>query len=104
MARAAGAAGRGPHLRRRAGSRSSTASCASCHAIRGTSADGDVGPDLTHFASRTTLGALTFPNDRGELRAWIRDSQHVKPGNKMPDFRAPGAQLDALVAYLESLK
>jgi cytochrome c oxidase subunit II len=79
--------------------------CASCHAIRGTSASGDAGPDLTHFASRTTIGAVTLPNDHGELRAWIRDSQHFKPGNKMPSFtQLPASQLDALVAYLERLK
>jgi cytochrome c oxidase subunit 2 len=79
--------------------------CASCHAIRGTSASGDVGPDLTHFADRTTIGALTLPNDRTALRDWIERSQHFKPGNEMPDFPKLGdTQLDALVAYLEGLK
>jgi len=33
--------------------------CSSCHTIRGTPAGGYVGPDLTHLASRQTLGALT---------------------------------------------
>jgi cytochrome c oxidase subunit 2 len=79
-------------------------SCSSCHAIRGTHADGFVGPDLTHVASRTTLGALTIPNDRENLREWIVNSQHVKPGNLMPNFNASGHKLDALVAYLEGLK
>jgi cytochrome c oxidase subunit 2 len=79
--------------------------CASCHRIRGTSASGDVGPDLTHFADRTTIGALTVPNDRAALRDWIEQSQMYKPGNQMPDFpRLGSAQLDALVAYLEGLK
>ena len=79
--------------------------CASCHAIRGTSAGGDVGPDLTHFAGRTTIGALTLPNDRAALRDWIERSQSFKPGNQMPDFAKLGdAPLDALVAYLEGLK
>jgi cytochrome c oxidase subunit II len=80
--------------------------CASCHTIRGTSASGDVGPDLTHVASRTTLGGLTLENDdRDDLRAWIRDSQQFKPGNKMPSFtQLPASQLDAIVAYLEQLK
>src|SRR4029453_13391785 len=79
--------------------------CASCHAIRGTSASGDVGPDLTHFADRTTIGALTLPNDRTALRDWIERSQHFKPGNEMPDFPKLGdTQLDALVACLEGLK
>jgi cytochrome c oxidase subunit 2 len=79
--------------------------CSSCHTIRGTSASGDVGPDLTHVASRTTLAGLTLPNDRDELRAWIHDSQHFKPGNEMPSFtQLPASQLDAIVAYLERLK
>jgi cytochrome c oxidase subunit II len=79
--------------------------CATCHAIRGTSASGDVGPDLTHLADRTTIGALTLPNDREALRNWIEGSQRYKPGNQMPDFpQLGGAQLDALVAYLEGLK
>ena len=79
--------------------------CASCHAIRGTSASGDVGPDLTHVAGRTTIGGLTLPNNREELRAWIHDSQHFKPGNKMPSFtQLPGSQLDAIVAYLERVE
>ena len=79
--------------------------CATCHTIRGTSAGGDVGPDLTHLAGRTTIGALALPNDRTALRDWIERSQTYKPGNQMPDFPELGStQLDALVAYLEGLK
>jgi cytochrome c oxidase subunit II len=79
--------------------------CATCHAIRGTTARADVGPDLTHVASRTTIGALTLPNGHDELRAWIHNSQHFKPGNEMPSFPGlSGSQLDDLTAYLESLK
>jgi cytochrome c oxidase subunit 2 len=77
--------------------------CSSCHAIRGTSARGFVGPDLTHLASRTTLGGLTIPNRRSDLAQWIVDSQHVKPGNQMPNFHLPDSQVRALVAYLETL-
>jgi cytochrome c oxidase subunit II len=76
--------------------------CASCHTLRGTSATGFVGPDLTHVASRQTLGALTVPNTRSNLASWITDSQHVKPGNQMPDVALPVVQLRALVSYLES--
>jgi cytochrome c oxidase subunit 2 len=78
--------------------------CSSCHTIRGTSASGYVGPDLTHVASRTTLAAVTIPNDPDNLREWIVDSQHVKPGNLMPNFRISGSKLDALVAYLRGLR
>jgi cytochrome c oxidase subunit 2 len=78
--------------------------CSSCHAIRGTPARGFVGPDLTHLASRTTLAGVTIPNNRTYLASWIADSQHYKPGNQMPDFHLSRSQLDALVAYLESLR
>lgn len=81
-----------------------SASCASCHSIRGTSASGYVGPDLTHLASRTTLAALTIPNDASHLAHWIVDSQDVKPGNQMPDMRLSPKKLRALVSYLEGLK
>jgi cytochrome c oxidase subunit II len=78
--------------------------CSSCHAIRGTSARGFVGPDLTHLASRTTLGSVTIPNSRSYLARWIVDSQHYKPGNQMPNFHLPASQLGPLVDYLESLR
>jgi cytochrome c oxidase subunit 2 len=78
--------------------------CASCHTIRGTGATGYLGPDLTHLASRTTLAGVTIPDTRSYLARWIVDSQHYKPGNEMPDLQLTRAQLDALVAYLESLK
>ncbi len=76
--------------------------CSSCHTLRGTSAGGFVGPDLTHVASRQTIGALTLPNTPSTLASWITDSQSVKPGNQMPDISIGSAQLRALVAYLES--
>src|SRR4051812_24138541 len=74
--------------------------CASCHTIRGTVATGDAGPDLTHVASRTTLAAVTIRNDTRGLAEWIRDPQHVKPGNKMPNVPLTDEQVRALVAYL----
>ena len=78
--------------------------CGACHTIRGTPAKGDVGPDLTHLASRTSLAALTIPNKQGYLAAWIADPQHVKPGNHMPDLDLKGPEVQAVVAYLERLK
>jgi cytochrome c oxidase subunit II len=81
-----------------------TGSCADCHAIRGTSATADVGPDLTHVASRTTLGAVTIPNDQRHLAEWIAHSQRIKPGNQMPNIDVSGSRLQALVTYLGGLK
>ncbi len=78
--------------------------CSSCHTIRGTSADGTVGPDLTHLASRTTLAGLTIPNQTGYLAEWVADPQHVKPGNRMPAVPLADDQFQDLLAYLQSLR
>jgi cytochrome c oxidase subunit 2 len=78
--------------------------CSTCHTIRGTSAQGYVGPDLTHLGDRSTLGALAIANTRANLAEWITDSQSVKPGNQMPDFNLSGRRLRALVAFLEGLR
>jgi cytochrome c oxidase subunit 2 len=78
-------------------------SCASCHSIRGTSAQGAVGPDLTHVASRATLAAETIPNDDAFMRAWIADPQRFKPGALMPAVPLSSRALGELTAYLESL-
>lgn len=80
------------------------AGCAGCHAIRGTSASGEEGPDLTHLASRRTLAGATVPNRIGHLGGWISDPQHVKPGNKMPPSELTPEELKSLLAYLESLE
>jgi cytochrome c oxidase subunit 2 len=78
--------------------------CASCHTIRGTSARGQVGPDLTHIGSRASIGALTLPNTAAALRDWLRDPQHSKPGNRMPDLGLSAADIRSLVAYLQGLR
>jgi cytochrome c oxidase subunit 2 len=81
------------------------AGCAACHRIAGTSAQGVSGPDLTHIGSRQSLGAGILPNTRGTLIGWIGDSQSIKPNNLMPAYRSlEAAELNALAAYMESLK
>jgi cytochrome c oxidase subunit 2 len=80
------------------------ARCAGCHTVRGTDAAGQIAPDLTHVAARTTLGAGTLSNTSEHLATWIRDSQRVKPGNQMPPNPLDPDDLDALVAYLETLR
>lgn len=79
--------------------------CAACHTVRGTPANGIAGPDLSHVGSRRTLGAGILPNNRGTLAGWIADSQTIKPGNRMPNYKqfAP-EDLNALAEYMESLK
>ncbi|MBS1501215.1 MAG: cytochrome c oxidase subunit II [Bacteroidetes bacterium] len=80
------------------------ASCSSCHSIRGTTAIGTNGPDLTHFAGRQTMltGMLKVSNEN--IYRWLLDPQKVKPGAHMPRFIFPKDSLLALTAYLSSLK
>jgi cytochrome c oxidase subunit 2 len=78
--------------------------CSGCHEIRGTTAHADVGPDLTHFASRRTIAAVTLTNTPQNLREWLRDPQHVKPGNRMPNLELSNADWAALQRYVESLR
>ncbi|QEG01319.1 Cytochrome c oxidase subunit 2 precursor [Stieleria maiorica] len=78
--------------------------CGACHTIRGTEAQGRVGPDLTHLASRISLGAAIKPNHTENLRRWITETHHVKPGVTMPAFQSlDEGEVDAIVAYLEQL-
>jgi cytochrome c oxidase subunit 2 len=78
--------------------------CAMCHTVVGTSAGGRTAPDLTHIATRSTIAAGTAPNTRGYLAGWITDPQHMKPGAKMPSTGLSAGELQAVLAYLETLK
>jgi cytochrome c oxidase subunit II len=79
--------------------------CAACHDIRGVSAgSAQVGPDLTHLASRRTLAARTLDNVRGNLGAWILDPQGIKPGNRMPAVNLSSEEFLALLEYLDGLR
>jgi cytochrome c oxidase subunit 2 len=78
--------------------------CAMCHAIQGTPAGATMGPDLTHVASRRYLAAGTLPNTRGNLAGWILDAQGIKPGAHMPPNSLTPADLQALLAYMGTLK
>lgn len=78
--------------------------CATCHAVSGTEADGQTGPDLTHFGGRATIAAGTLRNTPHNLTLWLADTQGVKPGANMPQIPMSPSDRAALVAYLEGLK
>ena len=82
-----------------------TQTCINCHTVRGTSAQGTVGPDLTHFASRATIGGGVVDNTPESLDAWLRNPDAIKPGVLMPgyDQSLSDDQLKALLEYLEGL-
>lgn len=78
--------------------------CIMCHTVRGTTAGGRIGPELTHVGSRRTLAAGTLEMTRGNLAAWIVDPQGIKPGAHMPLIKIEPDELDPLVSYLEGLQ
>ena len=78
--------------------------CARCHAITGTAANGRLGPDLTHLATRRTLAAGTLANTVGNLGGWLIDPQHLKSGNLMPASLLTAEELQAMLAYLQTLE
>jgi cytochrome c oxidase subunit 2 len=79
-------------------------SCGLCHTVRGTRAGARMGPDLTHFGTRSTIGAGTAPNTRGHLADWLANPQRLKPGNRMPPTGLSPQDLQDVLAYLESLR
>ncbi|MGH7025695.1 MAG: cytochrome c oxidase subunit II [Caulobacteraceae bacterium] len=80
------------------------AHCAACHEVRGTDAGGVLGPDLTHVASRATIASGMLPNTRATLAGWISNPAALKPGVLMPATELSGPDLNAVTAYVESLK
>ncbi|MBV9111728.1 MAG: cytochrome c oxidase subunit II [Hyphomicrobiales bacterium] len=78
--------------------------CAACHTVRGTSASGSLGPDLTHVASRRYIASGLLETTRGSLAAWIADPQTLKPGSNMPSVPLSSDELRDVSAYMASLK
>jgi len=79
--------------------------CGGCHTVRGTEAAGTIGPDLTHLASRRSVGIDTNALSAASIAAFIRDGQHIKPGNLMPPYRLlETEELSAVSAYLAALE
>jgi cytochrome c oxidase subunit 2 len=94
---ASGTVGRGQQIL-------ATSVCVSCHIVQGQVNGASIGPDLTHLASRRVLAGGVLANTPDALRAWIADPQRYKPGALMPKVPLSDADLDALVAYLGSLR
>lgn len=78
--------------------------CINCHSIQGTPAQATGGPSLTHFGSRGCFAGCIFENTPENVAAWLRDPPAEKPGSLMPNYHLTDEEIDALVAYLESLQ
>jgi cytochrome c oxidase subunit 2 len=81
-----------------------SSTCVMCHAIGGTTAASNFGPNLTHVGSRNTIAAATLANTREHLLGWVKNSQTFKPGNRMPANNLSDQDLQAVVDYLQSLR
>jgi cytochrome c oxidase subunit II len=78
--------------------------CVNCHTVSGTAANGRFGPDLTHLMSRETIAAGATPNTPENLRLWIRNPNAIKPGSKMPAMGLSDQDVNAVTAFLETLR
>jgi cytochrome c oxidase subunit 2 len=81
-----------------------TTACINCHTVAGTVANGHFGPDLTHLMSRDTIAAGAAKNTTKNLRQWILNPDAIKPGSLMPAMQLSDKDLNALTAYLETLR
>jgi len=79
-------------------------SCANCHRVKGTSAAGTAGPDLTHIGSRSTILTGLMETNEKNLADWIEHPQEIKHGAYMPEFLFAKDSIRALAHYLEQLK
>ncbi len=79
--------------------------CGACHAVRGTEAVGQVGPDLTHVGSRESLGAGILEPTIANIADWVSHTDDLKPEVEMPAYDdLPDDELLALATYLKGLK
>ena len=78
--------------------------CMNCHAIAGTAAHGQFGPDLTHLASRKTIASGAADNTTENLERWIADPDQIKPGSLMPAMHLTADQVREITAYLNTLQ
>jgi cytochrome c oxidase subunit 2 len=79
--------------------------CGACHTVQGTSADGRVGPVLTHVGSRHSLGAGALDMSAENAALWVGASNRVKPGVHMPAYTMlSDTDLDALGVFLAGLE
>jgi len=78
--------------------------CMNCHAVAGTSAHGQFGPDLTHLASRKTIASGAAENTTENLERWIADPDLIKEGSLMPSMHLTPEKVREITAYLNTLQ
>lgn len=80
------------------------AGCGGCHRVRGLAEMGSTGPDLTHFASRTSIAGI-LDNTPDNLRDWLANPARFKPDVRMPGYHMlPEAEFEAILTFLGGLE
>ena len=82
------------------------AGCTQCHVVNGVwDVQGDrIAPNLTHFAVRNVFAGAALENNRENLTRWLANPAEIKPGTFMPNLELTESEINALIAYLETLK
>ena len=82
------------------------AGCTQCHVVNGVwDVQGDrIAPNLTHFAVRNVFAGAALKNNRENLTRWLANPAEIKPGTFMPNLELTESEINALIAYLETLK
>lgn len=83
--------------------------CSTCHVVDGQYEDqvlpeSPAAPNLTKLFSRECFAGCSFELDRNNLEAWLRNPPGQKPGSLMPNLNLTEQDIDALYAYLETLR
>lgn len=78
--------------------------CIGCHTIQGIpEAQGKVGPELTHQANNPLIAGV-LPNTAQNLKKFLKEPSQLKPATLMPKQSLTDSEIEALVAFLRTLK
>lgn len=78
--------------------------CTVCHLIPGVEGGGALGPSLQGLASRPTISNGTVRNTPANLAQFIQNPAALNPETSMPPMEIPSADVDHIVAFLQTLK
>jgi cytochrome c2 len=78
--------------------------CGACHQIPGIpGAEGQVGPSLNAFGTRSEIAGVLVNNPQN-LTRWVRRPQEIVPGNGMPDQGVTERDARDIAAYLYTIR
>lgn len=82
--------------------------CVACHTVSGLpGAVGTIGPNLSDVgdpAKHPKIAGGVLDNNPDNMRRWLVNPPGVKPGTQMPNLNLTPQEIDALLAFLQTLK